>query len=241
MQVVILAGGLGTRLWPLTREVPKPMAPIAGAPYLEHQLKLLKRLGLKHVLLLTGYLGDQIEKHFGDGARLGLSIRYSREATPQGTAGALRQARALLEEEFLIIYGDSLLPIDYREPIQAFHQSQAAGLVVVCDNRILDTSVPSNIALNGNGYVVRYDKDGPSDPDLVYVEAGVLAFQRATLDLLPDGARSLEKELFPRLISQRQLISFRAGQRFYDIGTPERLRLIEAFLLNDYHSYSFPD
>ena len=110
MQTVILAGGLGTRLGPLTRKIPKPMVPVAGVPYLEHQLRLLARQSFRDVLLLTGYLGDQIEAYFGNGARLGLRLRYAREAQPQGTGGALRDARPQLAESFLLLYGDSLLP-----------------------------------------------------------------------------------------------------------------------------------
>src|SRR5450432_2485472 len=102
MQAVILAGGLGTRLWPLTKTVPKPMVPVAGAPYLEHQLRLLEKQGIRDILLLTGYLGEQIEEHFGDGSRLGLRIAYSREETPVGTGGALRLAQGLLADSFLL-------------------------------------------------------------------------------------------------------------------------------------------
>ena len=120
MQTVILAGGLGTRLGALTRKIPKPMAPVAGMPYLEHQLRLLERQSLRDVLLLTGYLGDQIESYFGNGGRLGLRIRYSRERRPLGTGGALREARRLLDESFLLMYGDSLLPIDYSAPSAAW-------------------------------------------------------------------------------------------------------------------------
>src|SRR5437764_7627858 len=109
MHVVSVAGGLGTRLWPLTKTVPKPMVEVAGVPYLEHQLRILAGQGIRDIVLLTGYLGEQIEDHFGDGARLGLSLRYSREQTPLGTGGALLQARELLADDFLIIYGDSYL------------------------------------------------------------------------------------------------------------------------------------
>src|SRR5262245_38458562 len=107
MQAVILAGGLGTRLWPLTKEIPKPMVPIAGTPYLEHQLRLLAKQQITDVVLLTGYLGSQIEGHFGNGASLELNIRYSRESRPLGTGGALREARHLLADSFVLIYGDS--------------------------------------------------------------------------------------------------------------------------------------
>src|SRR5260370_40275553 len=105
MQAVILAGGLGTRLWPLTRTVPKPMVPVAGVPYLEHQLRLLKKQSILDILLLTGYLGELVEEYFGDGGSLGLAIRYSREDQPCGTAGALRGAGSRVRDSFMLIYG----------------------------------------------------------------------------------------------------------------------------------------
>lgn len=239
MQAVILAGGLGTRLWPVTKEVPKPMVPVAGVPYLEHQLRLLARQEIRDVVLLTGYLGEQVEQYFGDGGRLGLRVRYSREQTPLGTGGALREARPLLAEDFLLIYGDSYLPLDYREPLNALRRSPATGVVVVYDDREGATTVTNNIALDPEGYVRRYDKDKPGDPDLRYVEAGVLAFRAAVLDeIAPEGVASLEKETFPRLIARRSLLGFSTTQRFYDIGTPERLRVIEEYLRHDHHPHS---
>src|SRR5713226_3145966 len=115
MQAVILAGGLGTRLWPLTKTGPKPMVPVAGVPYLEHQVRLLQQQSITDVVMLTGYLGEQIEEYFRNGARWGMTIRYSREHQPLGTGGALREARALLAETFVLIYGDSYLPIRYAD------------------------------------------------------------------------------------------------------------------------------
>lgn len=233
MQAVILAGGLGTRLWPVTATVPKPMVQVAGAPYLEHQLRLLAEQQIRDVLLLTGYLGEQIEEYFGDGASLGLRIDYSREREPAGTAGALREARAKLEDAFLVIYGDSYLPIEYREAFELLVGSHAKGLVVVYDNALEDTSVKNNVDLDNDGYVTRYEKDAPDE--LLYVEAGVLALRRSVVDLVPtSGAVSLEKEIFPQLIAARQLIAHVTRQRFYDIGTPERLELIERMLTHDH-------
>src|SRR5437763_480412 len=180
MQAVILAGGLGTRLWPLTNSTPKPMVVVAGVPYLEHQLKALRRQGIRDILLLTGHLGEQIEEYFGDGARLGLSIRYSREQTPLGTGGALRQAQAFLSKDFLIIYGDSYLPIDYAQVLNKLRNANAEGLLVVYDNRLGDTSVKNNVDLDDLQYVTRYEKD--SADKLAYVEAGVLAFRHSVID-----------------------------------------------------------
>jgi mannose-1-phosphate guanylyltransferase len=229
MQAVILAGGLGTRLRPVTETVPKPMVPVAGVPYLEHQLRLLAKQDIRDVLLLSGYLGERIEEYFGNGSSLSLRIDYSREPHPLGTAGALRHARAKLHDSFLVIYGDSYLPIRYGEAFNTLISSGAAGLVVAYDNSREDTSVKNNIDVDDKFYVSRYRKDSPDK--LSYVEAGVLALRRAVVDLVPEGrAVSLEQEIFPQLIASRSLIAFITAQRFYDIGTPERLEAIERLL-----------
>jgi len=235
MQTVILAGGLGTRLGALTRKIPKPMAPVAGMPYLEHQLRLLERQSLRDVLLLTGYLGDQIESYFGNGGRLGLRIRYSRERRPLGTGGALREARRLLDDSFLLMYGDSLLPIDYSGAIRCLEDAAALGVIVVYRDPSGDTAVRPNVALDRGGLVARYDKTAAAGVGLEYVEAGVSCFRREVLDLLPDnapdgGPMSFEQSVFPRLIDRRQLAGLPTLQRFYDIGTPDRLRVIEDYL-----------
>lgn len=227
MQAVILAGGLGTRLRPMTETIPKPMIPVAGSPYLEHQLRLLAEQNIRDILLLTGHLGEQIEEFFGDGARLGLRISYSREPSPAGTGGALREARNQLEKAFLVIYGDSYLPINYREAFERLVSTGVQGLIVVYDNTLGGTSVKSNIELDESDYVRRYEKD--STDRLPFVEAGVLAFRQSVVELMPPaGVVSLENEIFPRLIARRQLAALVTTQRFYDIGTPERLTVIEA-------------
>jgi NDP-sugar pyrophosphorylase family protein len=226
MQAVILAGGLGTRLLPLTEVIPKPMVQVGGVPYLRHQLQLLADQEIRDIVLLTGYLGEQIEDYFGDGVSMSLRISYSREQSPLGTGGALRQARGLLQDSFLLIYGDSYLPIRYADALERLVSSGAEGVVVVYDNRLADTSVKNNIELDDSGYVSRYEKDSPDR--LSFVEAGVLAFQRTVIDVMPDGIVSLEKEIFPRLIAAWKLAALVTTQRFYDIGTPDRLTAIEA-------------
>jgi NDP-sugar pyrophosphorylase family protein len=235
MQAVILAGGLGTRLWPVTRATPKPMVCVAGVPYLEHQLRLLRQQDITDVVLLIGYLGEQVETYFGDGRRWGLSLRYAREETLQRTGGALRDAGPLLAGAFLLLYGDSYLPIRYADVWHALVNSPACGVAVVYDNAD-DTSVQNNVAVNEDGYVSRYDKHGEPGASatggrLTHVEAGVLALRKGVLGLIPAGRpASLEEEVFPQLVAAHQLRAFVTQQRFYDVGTPERLRALERLL-----------
>jgi NDP-sugar pyrophosphorylase family protein len=231
MQTIVLAGGLGTRLWPRTKQVPKPMVPVQGVPYLEHQLRLLAQQSLTDVVMLTGYLGQQIEDYFGDGSRLGLRIAYSRELQPLGTGGALREARSLLRDTFLLLYGDSYLPIEYAAVGKRLAESDALGLLVVYHDPAGATSVRPNVALALTGHVTRYDKQAVGDPELQYIEAGVLAFRRSVLEeISSEGAVSLEQQIYPRLIARKALLGMPTTQRFYDIGTPERLQVLEEFL-----------
>lgn len=226
MQAVILAGGLGTRLWPITQEIPKPMVPVAGVPYLEHQLRVLAGQEIRDVLLLTGYLGGQISDYFGDGSRFGLQIRYSREPRPLGTGGAIRLAWPMLAETFLLIYGDSYLPIDYAAVLRRLDSSSALGAVVTYRDPGGATDVRANIAAS-NGFVTAYDKTG-SALGLDRVEAGVSAFRREAAALLPDGDPvAFEPNVLPKLAARGLLLDYPVAQRFFDIGTPERLRAIE--------------
>lgn len=230
-QVVILAGGLGTRLGQLTKSTPKPLMPVRGRPYLAWQLEWLAGQGFRDVLLLTGYLGEQVEEALGDGSRFGLRLAYNREDEPLGTGGALRLAASWLEESFLLLYGDSFLPIDLRKTAALLADTQAQGLLVVYHDPAGETTVPCNVALAADGRRVAAYRKGVSDPELRYVEAGVLAFRREALDGLPPTGRcSLEEELFPRLIATGGLVAEVTERRFFDIGTPNRLAFFERSL-----------
>lgn len=229
MQAVILAGGLGTRFRPLTLKTPKSMIHVAERPYLEYQLEYLKRYNITDILLCVGYLGKEIQSHFGDGQPWGISIKYSFDKEPLGTGGALRNARHLLADCFFLIYGDSYLPIDYLSIEKKFLVIDKTVLMILYDNHE-DTSVPNNVSLNEQGMVTHYEKDS-DNRILQYVDAGVLALKKEILDLLPSGRKaSLEKEVFPGLIARHKCAGFVTRERFYDIGTPERLKLFETYV-----------
>ena len=229
MQVVILAGGLGTRLWPMTQSAPKPMVLVGGEPYLAHQLRFLAGQGYSDVVVLTGYLGEQIEEYFGDGSRIGMRICYSREPAPLGTGGALRNAIDLLADSFLLIYGDSFLPIEYRILEQRLAASNATAVLALFEDRDGETGVTANVDIDQDGFVIRYQKNA-SGSGLRFIDAGALAMRAEAIRLIPAGEKSsLEEHIFPRLIERRALAAVTTEQRFYDIGTPERLRVIEAY------------
>jgi len=227
MQAVILAGGKGTRLRPLTYQIPKPMVPIHGKPLLQHQLELIKSFGIDKVLLLVSYLGNQIEEYFGDGSRLGLKIEYSYEESPLGTGGALKNAEDKLATEFLLLNGDTFLPIDYRKLINYFNQHNKIGVIVVYNNS--EKVAPNNIAIRDSDLVLGYNKKDAEG--MTHVDAGAMVFKKEVLNLIPKGHMcSLEEEIFHKLIKERQLLAFPTGQRFYDMGNLEGLTVIEEIL-----------
>ena len=227
MQAVILAGGKGRRLRPITEQIPKPMIEIKGKPFLQYQLEFIKDCITKNILLLVGYLGDKIEGYFKNGAALGLNIQYSYEKAPLGTAGALRNANDKLEDEFLLLYGDSYLPIDYKELVGCFHKSGGKAMMVIYDNS--QNIACNNVNIAESGLVSEYNKKNPNA--MSYVEAGVMVFKKEITELIPTGRLcSLEEEIFPKLISQKQMHCFLTKQRFYDIGTAAGLKIIKDIL-----------
>lgn len=230
MQAVILAGGLGTRLRPLTEQIPKVMVPVSGKPFLFYLLELLKSQGVKDIILCVGYRREQIKKSFEDRRRLGVRIQYSEEREGLlGTGGALKRAQNLLDNCFLVVNGDTYLPINYKGVENSFIKSGKMALMVVYDNKE-DTGVKNNVELDDDLMVIRYDKK-KSDAGLKHVEAGALFLKREALSLIEDGCPiSLEKGLYPALIQQRELAAYVTGQRFYDIGMQQQIRIIEEHL-----------
>jgi NDP-sugar pyrophosphorylase family protein len=232
MQAVILAGGLGTRLGDVTSRVPKCMVPVGGRPFLEHQLRLLQQHGVKDVLLLVGHLAEHVQRHFGDGAGCGLRIRYSVDAELLGTAGAVKRAEMLLQERFVLLYGDSYLAIDYGDLWARFVESAAPAMMVVYADAAGETGVPRNVQVAADGRVAAYRKGAAgSAAALGHIDAGVVALRRSVLAGIPaDRPASLESDLYPALARDGRLHAYQSSRRFYDIGTPERLTVFERVL-----------
>ncbi len=237
MQAVILAGGLGTRFRPLTLKTPKPMIPVMGKPYLECQLQYLKSYNITDILLCVGYLGEKIQSHFGDGQSMDMNITYSFEEKPLGTGGALKNAENHLDDCFHLIYGDSFLPINYSSIERRFYEVDKTILMVLYDNKE-DTSVPNNVSLDNRSMVTQYDKE-TRNCFLKYVDAGVMALKKEILDSMPPEKEvSLEQEIFPNYIARQECAGFVTRERFYDIGTPERLKQFETYLMKRIYNAS---
>jgi len=239
MQAVILAGGSGSRLKPLTEKKPKVMVPVGSRPFLEYQILYLKKFDIRELVLCVSHLWEQIQSYFQDGSRWDVSIQYAVEQTPRGTGGALLNARHLLEDQFFLLYGDSFLPCDYGTLLSVFKRYGAPVLMTVYDNT-LRTYVENNVALDKDNYIVLYAK-GKHDERLSCVDAGVLLFQKEVLQEIPQEERvGLEEDFYPGLARERRLRAFISPQRFYDIGTPERLKEVRS-VFHDHFEDTFSD
>lgn len=218
VKIAVLAGGFGTRLGELTRDLPKPMIEVGGRPYLERVLGSFAERGLKHFVLLTGYKAEVIEEHFGDGATFGWRIDYSRETEPLGTGGALREARHLLGDRFILTFGDVLRRFDYDRFVQ-----QHIGNALAVYPRL--TTGNADVA---EGFVTRFSKH---EPTLPYIDAGFAVMHAGTLDLLPEvGPCSFEEVVYANLAEHGGLEAEIVDHDFCDIGTLDELAKTRAKL-----------
>jgi N-acetyl-alpha-D-muramate 1-phosphate uridylyltransferase len=227
MPTVILAGGLATRLRPLTEQIPKSLIEVSGHPFLWHQLQLLKSRGIRRVVLAVGYLGDRIQQQFGDGSELGIRIDYSFDGPNLlGTAGAIRQALPLLPESFFVLYGDSYLTCDYQAVEAAFHRAGLPGLMTVYRNE--DLYDRSNVEYDGSR-ILQYDKQNHT-PDMHHVDYGLGAFRRSVFASIPHNEVRDLASVYQNLLRQGNLAAFEVHQRFYEIGSPDGIRETTEFL-----------
>ncbi len=228
MQAVILAGGYGTRLRPITHTIPKPMVEVGGRPFLHYIIELMEKNGIIDVVLLVGHLHEQIEAYFDRGEDYGVNIDYSVEEELLGTGGAVVNAREKLQSEFMVLNGDTYLPIDYRRLLRCWEQvrDDADGMLVVYDNH--DSLGTPNVAAEDD-QVTAYNKKNSAG--MQYIDAGVQIFKRNVFDRFPvPKVISLEEEIFPELIERGRLAVYITDIRFYDMGTPERLKVFERYL-----------
>jgi len=227
LSVAILAGGLGTRLRPLSDGIPKSLIEVAGKPFLVHQLELLRRNGLTRVVLCVGHLGEMIKNAIGDGRWLGMEIQYIFDGgVARGTGGALRQAAPLLGNIFYVLYGDSYLRVDYRAMAAAFEGCAKLGMMSVYRNR--GKWDQSNL-LYIDQRVVSYDKRNP--PSMAeHIDYGLSLLRRAALADIPNDQPCDLAEVFQRLIAKDQMAGFEVFERFYEIGSIAGLEETKAFL-----------
>lgn len=228
LPVAILAGGLATRLRPLTGTIPKSLVEVAGEPFLAHQLRLLRSSGITRAVICAGYLAEQIQDFAGDGSRFGIELAYSLDGPVLlGTAGALRRALPQIPgDRFLTIYGDSYLPCDYRAIASTFLASGKSGLMTVFHNEgQWDTS---NVEFR-QGRILRYDKKHRT-PRMRHIDYGLGAFHRSVFEALPENQPCDLATVFQELLSRDDLAAYEVPQRFYEIGSFAGIEELTEFL-----------
>ncbi len=214
MIAVILAGGEGTRLRPLTEWLPKSMLPIANRPFLEHQIEHLRRHGVTRVILSCGYLPEPIRAHFGD------RLEYAVESQPLGTGGAIAFAAAGIDETFVVCNGDVLTDLDLTAQIE-LHRARSARATIALQ-RVDDPSAYGLVRTGfGDAVTAFIEKPSPDEADVDTINAGTYVLEPGVRDLIETGRMvSVEREVFPRLIGDGLYARVDDG-RWRDIGTPE--------------------
>lgn len=227
LPVAILAGGLATRLRPITEKIPKLLIEVAGEPFFSHQLRLLKRAGLTRIVLCVGYLGEMIVEQYGDGAKWGVQIDYSFDGERLlGTGGALIRALPKLGEAFYVLYGDSYLPIDYQAVGLSFLNSGKLGLMTVYENH--EAYDASNVWFE-NGRILLYSKK-EKPPQMRHIDYGLGLFQTTAFASYPRDTVVDLAVVQTELCQRGELAGYKMTERFYEIGSPTGLKELDQLL-----------
>jgi MurNAc alpha-1-phosphate uridylyltransferase len=220
LPVALLAGGLATRLRPITETIPKALVDVAGRPFIAWQLELLQRQGVTDVIVCAGYLGERIQDVVADGAEYGLAVRYSFDGERLlGTGGALRRALPLLDGPVFVLYGDSYLPISMRPVQQAYRRSGRAALMTVFRND--GQWDRSNVEYDGTGSI-RYDKRVQT-PTMHYIDYGLGVLSREVIAAMPADTVVDLADTYRALSESGQLAGYEVHERFYEVGSFEGL------------------
>jgi len=226
-QAVILAGGRGERMRPLTDIRPKPMIEVQGKPFLEHQIILLRDQGFRRFLLLLGYLPQVVQDYFGDGSKWGVQIDYNITAVEDNTGRRVKLAEAKLDDCFMLVYCDNYWPLDMDRMWKRFTEANTPLMVTVYSNK--DNYTKSVLKVDEAGFVTVYDKKKKT-PDLQGTEISFMIVRKELIAQMPEGNVSLEETLFPPLIAKHQLAAYVTHHRYYSVGDTFRLPITEQFL-----------
>ncbi len=225
-QAVILAGGMGTRLRPITDRIPKPMTQINGKPFLQYLVELLKNNGVEEIVLCVGYLHEKITEYFGDGSDFGVRIIYSFGDISFETGKRLQEAKGLLDKKFLLLYCDNYWPLQLENMVESYENIGSLALMTVYANK---KNITKNNVLVDGGLVMKYDKSRIEE-GLNGVDIGFFIFDKSVIDLIGNDNCSFEEKVFPILVEKRQFVAILTNQRYYSVSTMERLVEAEEFL-----------
>ena len=234
LPVAILAGGLATRLRPITENIPKSLVEVAGAPFICHQLKYLERQGIKKVTLCLGYLGEMVQSVIGDGQKFNIDITYSFDGNSLlGTGGAIKKALPLLSDTFFVLYGDTFLPIEFSKVEEKFFESPKSSLMTIFENS--NQWDKSNVSYIG-GNLIKYNKHFPST-NMTYIDYGLGVLSKTAFDVYDADQCFDLSEIYEKLCHKSDLEGYTVAHRFYEIGSHQGLEETAKFLLNR-RSYS---
>jgi len=220
MQAVVLVGGEGTRLRPLTSTMPKPVVPLVDRPFMAYMLEWLRRHGVDDVIMSCGFKADRVRDALGDGSQFGLALRYLEEPEPRGTAGALKYAEEHLAERFLMLNGDVLSDMDLSAQVAQHEATGATATLALVP--VEDPSAYGLVRIGGDNAVKGFlEKPSPEEIDTDLISAGAYVLDRSILDLIaPDANVSIEREIWPQLVGNG-LYAFPHQAYWLDIGTPQ--------------------
>ena len=217
MKTIILAGGFGTRLSSVVSDLPKPMAPVDGRPFLEYLILKLKDCGLQEIILSLGYKAEIIQSYFGDGDKFGVKIGYCIESSPLGTAGALKQAAAMFKDEvFLALNGDSFSALDFKMLINGYIDKKAIATIAL--TVVEDGLRYGSVEINDNLEITKFSEKSSQRKTLI--NTGTYCLHRRIFDNIASGKVSIEEDVFPGLLGQG-LYGYVFNGFFIDIGIPE--------------------
>ena len=226
LPVAILAGGLATRLRPITETIPKALLDVSGQPFIVRQLSYLRDQGVRRVVLCSGYLGAMFERGVGNGSKFGLDVTYSHDGPVLlGTGGAIKKALPMLGDQFFVLYGDSFLPVAFKTVEKSYLTSGLDALMTVLKNG--DQWDKSNV-LFSNGILMEYNKRAPH-PDMNYIDYGLGVISARVLDAYPAALPFDLADVYHALSIQGQLAGFEVQERFYEIGSHSGLKETEAY------------
>lgn len=216
----ILAGGRGTRLKPITDEIPKPLIPVQGKPVLEHCIDLLKKYGITEIIISVGYKADNIKEYFGDGRKFGVSIIYVEEQKPLGTAGPLKLAQEFLKETFVMCNADELKNVDLVDMYMLHKENNSLGTIAL--TTVEDPSSYGVAKLKGNQILDFIEKPSKEEAPSNLISAGLYILEPEILKYLPEEIGSLERDIFPKLAKEGKLFGYHFEGQWFDTGTLER-------------------
>lgn len=222
-KAVLLVGGRGARLKPLTDKLPKALLKVQGRPVTEHLFDLLKKYGVRDVILCVGYLKDRIKEHFGDGTENGVSITYIEEDAPLGTAGPLKLAKKYLKGSFIVSNGDELKNINISRMFRLHKRKNALATIAL--TTVDEPSRYGVARLDGSRIIEFVEK--PSNPPSNLINAGFYIMEPEVIDMIPDGYSMLENDVFPQLAKMGRLRGFPFAGQWFDIGNIERYKIAE--------------